>query len=99
MLLNCNYPEAVINAMLIFAALFFASRAQNLKKFCDIDFCDCLILKNLNPTYLEGGGQNDPQRNKCLRNSENRKKIFKKTTNYNKKFCTLLKKKCIYTFA
>ena len=28
-----------------------------------------------------GGGQNDPQRNKCLRNSENRKKNFKKTTN------------------
>ena len=41
---------------------------------------------------LGGGGQNDPQRNKCLRNSENRKKKFKKTTNYNKNFCTLLKK-------
>ena len=29
-----------------------------------------------------GEGQNGPQRNKCLRNSENRKKIFKKTTNF-----------------
>ena len=28
-----------------------------------------------------GGGQNDPQRNKCLRNSENRKKKIKKTIN------------------
>ena len=36
-------------------------------------------ISRLNPTYLEGeGGQNDPQRNKCLRNSENRKKKIKK---------------------
>ena len=29
-----------------------------------------------------GEGQNGPQRNKCLRNSENRKKFFKKITNF-----------------
>ena len=34
-----------------------------------------IVMGDLNPTYL-GGGQNDPQRNKCLRNSENRKKKF-----------------------
>ena len=36
-----------------------------------------IVMGDLNPTYL-GGGQNDPQRNKCLRNSENRKKKLKK---------------------
>ena len=36
---------------------------------------------HINPTHLGGGGQNDPQHNKCLRKSENRKKKIKKTTN------------------
>ena len=39
-------------------------------------------VDDLNPIYLGGEGQNDPQWNKCLRNSENRKNFFKKTTNY-----------------
>ena len=44
-------------------------------------------MQIFNPTYL-GGGQNDTKRNKCLRNSENQKKKFKKTTSAINAFVT-----------
>ena len=39
-----------------------------------------VIISNLNPIQT-GGGLKYPQRQKCLQNSENRKKIKKTTTN------------------
>ena len=38
--------KPLIFATLIFATLIFANEGKNLKVFCDINFCDCLFLKD-----------------------------------------------------
>ena len=38
--------KPLIFATLIFATLIFANEGKNSKVFCDINFCDCLVLKD-----------------------------------------------------
>ena len=38
--------KPLIFATLIFATLIFANEGKFLKDFCDINFCDCPILKD-----------------------------------------------------
>ena len=38
--------KPLISATLIFATLIFANEGKFLKDFCDINFCDCPILKD-----------------------------------------------------
>ena len=47
----------------------------------DVEIMNLLDITNYLTLIPWGGGQNDPQGNKCLRNSEYRKKKIKKTTN------------------